>query len=282
MNNISDLQENQVMSEIDFEEKPSVKGINTIGEAWLDIFRNPMQFITNWNYKGAILSGVVRAPIFLVTYLVAKESLKLAIAAALAQFLFRFAFAGISGTLIQSFRRVEPAWKALLSILLIIPVISHVFEFLVQFSFAYVTSTSEHTDDAIIRSVCLSVISALFTLFIMRRNVMIVGEEESKSLLHDMSRMPELIYRFIAFIPNEIALLLRRKKYVLTFLSFIGFGIFAQMVCWAITNKAFWTYSKGQQIPVLKFWGVDGIILMIFAVALSLLFFNQQEKKIKY
>jgi hypothetical protein len=270
------------MKEITYEETPSVVGKNTIGEAWSHLLHHPALFITNWNYKGAIMSGVMRAPIFLVTYLIASESLKLAIGAALAQFLFRFLFAGASGALIQSFRRVEPAWKALLAIILIVPVISHIFEFFVQFSFAYFTSTNEHTDVAIIRSICLSVISALFTLFIMRRNVMIVGEAESKSLFSDMTQMPMLIYRFIAFLPNEIALLLRRKKIILTILSFIGFGIFAQMVCWAITNKSSWTYGGGKEISMLKYWGIDGIILMIFAVALSLAFFDQKEKLIKY
>lgn len=265
-----------------YEETPTVKGINTLGEVWTHLMHNPALFITNWNYKGAILSGVMRAPIFLVTYLVASESLKLAIGAALAQFIFRFLFAGASGALIQSFRRVEPAWKALLAIILIVPIISHIFEFFVQFSFAYATSTNEHTDVAIIRSICLSVISALFTLFIMRRNVMIVGEEESQTLRSDMAQMPMLIYRFIAFLPNEIALLLRKKKFILTLLSFIGFGLFSQLVCWAITSKAFWTYGGGKQISILKYWGFDGIILMIFAVALSLIFINHNEKKIKY
>lgn len=244
------------------------------------LFRDPGQIISNWNYKGAILSGAIRAPIFLVTYLAAKESLGLAVGAALVQFLFRFVFAGVSGSLIQSFRRVEPAWKALLSILLILPVISHIFEFLVQVGFAYFTSTSELTDSAIIRSICLSVISALFTLFIMRRNVMIVGEAESKSLLNDLARMPSLIYQFMAFIPNELALLIRRGKFASTILGFIGFGIFAQMICWIFTNKAFWTYGGGKEITMIKYWAIDGMILMVLAVALSLIFSNSNKKQV--
>lgn len=265
-----------------FKETPSVEGKTTLGDAWLNIVKNPSQFVTNWNYKGAILSGLMRAPIFLVTYLAARESLKLAFGAALAQFAFRFFFAGVSGALIQSFRKVEPAWKALVSILLILPVISHIFEYVVQFTFAYATATGEHTDVAIIRSICFSVISALFTLFIMRRNVLIVGESESKSIWNDLARMPLLIYRFIAFIPNEVALLIRKKKYVLTGLSFTGFAIFSQMVCWAITYKDSWTYGGGKQLPVLKYWGIDGLILLALAVGIALIVFDQKEKEIKY
>lgn len=268
------------MKEMTFEETPSVPPqSNTISEAWTNLLRNPAQFIRYWNYKGAIMSGALRAPIFLITYLVGKESFKLALGAALVQFVFRFFFAGISGALIQSFRRVEPAWKALATILLVVPLISHVFEFLLQASFAYFTATNDHTDEAVIRSICVSIISALFTMFVMRRNVMIVGDEESKSLLHDLSRLPVLIFHFVAFIPNEISSMMRRGAFVPAVLSIAGFGFFAQMLCWAVTNRAFWTYNNGREIPLLKFWGIDGTILLILAIALSSFVFNYGRRR---
>src|SRR5687768_2605237 len=126
-------------NEMTFEETPGAPPKNTIGEAWSNLLRNPSLFVRYWNYKGAVLSGVVRAPIFLITYLLGRESLKLAIGAALVQFTFRFLFAGVGGALIQVFRHVEPPWKALLTILLVVPVISHFFEFIIQLAFAYVT-----------------------------------------------------------------------------------------------------------------------------------------------
>ena len=54
----------------------------TIGAAWGLVFKHPVLFLKYWNYKGAILSGLMRAPIFLITYLVGRESIKIAIAAA--------------------------------------------------------------------------------------------------------------------------------------------------------------------------------------------------------
>ncbi len=265
-------------NEMTFEETPPVPPKNTVGEAWSNLLRNPSLFIRYWNYKGAILSGVVRAPIFLITYLIGKEGWKLAISAALVQFTFRFFFAGVGGALIQGFRHVEPAWKALLTILLVVPAISHFFEFIIQLIFAYVTGTTDHTDVAIVRSICFSIISALFTLFIMRRNVMIVGEAESKSLFNDMTRLPLLIFQFCAFIPNEISAMIRREAFLSAVLSVAGFGIFSQMLVWAVTNKPFWTWGGGKSIPFLKYWGFDGIILMIIAVALSALYFRRQSK----
>ncbi|MDQ6788803.1 MAG: hypothetical protein M3033_18530 [Acidobacteriota bacterium] len=251
---------------------------NTISEALADVLRHPSRLVRQWNYKGAIMSGALRAPIFLITYLVARESIRLALGAALAQFVFRFIFAGVGGSLIQSFRRVEPAWKALVAILLIVPVISHVFEFFVQVGFAYFTQTSDHTDEAIIRSVCISVLSALFSLFIMRRNVMIVGEAESKSIWNDLARFPVLIFDFVMFVPLEIVRMLGRGEYLRAFAGVAALGIFSEALGWAITNKPFWTYGGGHEIPLAKFWGIDGIILLLITIALSAIVLRRAAK----
>ncbi|HEX6278649.1 MAG TPA: hypothetical protein VFZ49_01420 [Pyrinomonadaceae bacterium] len=267
------------MKEITFEEAPAVAQTHTIGEALRNVWADPGQFVKNWNYKGAVLSGVLRAPIFLITYLAGRESLRLALGAAAVQFLFRFFFAGVGGTLIQSFRKVEPAWKALAAVMLILPLISHAFEFVIQVLFAYFTSTQDHTDEAILRSITVSIISALFTLFAMRRNVMIVGEEESRSLLHDVSRLPILIFEFCAFIPNEIASFIRRGAWITAGIAILSFGAFAQIMVWALVNRPFWTYSGGQTIPLFKYWGFNGIVLMVLAVIVSLIVFNRKHHR---
>lgn len=262
------------MKEMTFDTTPIIP-TETIGEALRGVWREPAQLVRQWNYKGAIMSGSLRAPIFLITYLAGRESIKLAVGAALAQFVFRFIFAGVGGALIQAFRRVEPAWKALAAILLIVPVISHIFEFLVQISFAYFTQTGAHTDAAIIRSICLSILSALFSLFIMRRDVMIVGEAESKSLWSDLARFPVLIFEFIAFIPLEIAQMLLRRDYLRALLGITGFAIFAELLGWAIVNKPFWTYNKGK-MTVASFWGVDGLILLFLCIVPALIFLRRK------
>lgn len=262
------------MKEMTFDTTPIIP-TETIGEALRGVWREPAQLVRQWNYKGAIMSGSLRAPIFLITYLAGRESIKLAVGAALAQFIFRFIFAGVGGALIQAFRRVEPAWKALAAILLIVPVISHIFEFLVQISFAYFTQTGAHTDAAIIRSICISILSALFSLFIMRRDVMIVGEAESKSLWSDLARFPVLIFEFIAFIPLEIAQMLLRRDYLRALLGIVGFGIFAELLGWAIVNKPFWTYNKGK-MTVASFWGVDGLILLFLCIVAALIFLRRK------
>src|SRR5262245_26171334 len=251
------------MNEITMNEMPADRSTNTIGEALRSLWNNPSLFIRYWHYKGAVLSGVLRAPIFLATYLAGRESVRLAIGAALLQFVFRFAFAGISGGLIQLFRRVEPVWKALLAILLLIPLVSHLFEFVLQVGFGYFTGTQERTGDAILRSICVSIISALFTLFAMRRGVMIVKEQESKSLLHDISRLPIVMFHFLAFIPNEISQMLRLGAYLGALLAIVGFGMVAQLLGWMVTDRTSWTFNNGREIALVKYWGVDGVVLLV-------------------
>ncbi len=269
------------MKEISLEEVPEIPVSHTIGEAVSVLWKDPSLFIRYWNYKGAIFSGILRAPIFFATYLIGKEALRLALLAALVQFVFRFFFAGISGALIQAFRRVEPAWKALLTIMVLVPTVSHLFEFALQAGFGYLTATQDQTSGAILRSVCVSIISALFTLFAMRRGVMIVGEAESKSLVSDISRLPIVIFHFIAFIPNEVSYMLRRGAYLAAILAIAGFGVFSQMLVWAVTNKPSWTYNNGQEIALLKYWGVVGVALLIIAVITSSVVFVAQRGRHK-
>ncbi|MBX3288693.1 MAG: hypothetical protein KF855_05045 [Acidobacteria bacterium] len=258
------------MKELTADETPAEMQTHTISGVTVALWNDPGRFVKYWNYKGAVLSGVIRAPIFFATYLIGKETLRLAIGAAAVQFLFRFLFAGVGGTLIQALRHVEPAWKALAAILLLVPLISHILEFLVQAGFAYVTDTQNLTDTAILRSISVSIISALFTLFAMRRGIMIVGESESKSLVSDISKLPKVIFHFIAFIPNEIAGMIRRGAILGVPLAFLAFGVFAEVICWAVTNKPSWTYNNGKEIALLKYWAVDGMILLAIAVAISL------------
>lgn len=265
------------MKEMTFDTTPPVAPSNTISEALRGVLQDPAQLVRQWNYKGAIMSGSLRAPIFLITYLVGRESIKLALGAALAQFIFRFAFAGVGGALIQAFRRVEPAWKALMAILLIVPVISHVFEFFVQLAFAHFTQTGDHTDEAILRSVCISILSALFSLYIMRRDVMIVGEAESKSIWSDLSRFPVLIFDFVMFVPLEITRMLKRGEYLRAIMGVTAVGIFSQMLGWALTGKPYWTYSKGKT-SFASFWGVDGLILLFLSILLSAIVLSRTAK----
>ena len=248
-----------------------------VGAVWGSILRHPSQLLARWNYKSAIFSSTMRASIFLLTYLQfrqahmdAQESILIAFGAAAAQFVYRFIFAGINGSLIQSFRRVEPAWQAMLTIMLVIPVVSHILEFIVQHTYAYFTQTTSNTDEAIVRSISVSIISGIFNLFVMRRGLLLVGEkEEQKTLWGDIKHFPRVTAEFIGFITMELFKMIRRGQIVGAVLGVLGFGVFAAIIGWAIKGKQSWV------LP----WGTGAIIVLLVGMGIAAIALSRKEQK---
>ncbi len=163
------------------------------------LVRHPIDaLIIRWNWKSAVLSALLRAPIFFFTYLFNKDGLKIAVGAAALQSAFRLIFGGVNGSIIQSFSRVEPAWHAVLTVPLVLAAFSHIMEFVVQ------TVYDSHNGldgkgRAITISVIISAISAIFNLFAMRRGVLLVKDETQQSIWRDLKRMPWIAFEFISF-----------------------------------------------------------------------------------
>src|SRR5437868_4701160 len=98
--------------------------------------------IFRWTWNSAVLSGLLRAPIFFWAYLFQKHGVANAIGAMLAQAFFRALFGGVNGAIIQAFRKVHPAWHAVFTIPLFLAAFSHVIEYGV--SSAYDAATGTH------------------------------------------------------------------------------------------------------------------------------------------
>ncbi|HQY66556.1 MAG TPA: hypothetical protein PLD38_04700 [Pyrinomonadaceae bacterium] len=165
----------------------------------LSLLRHPFQsLILRWNWKAAVLSALLRAPIFFFTYVFKKDGLRLAIGAALTQSFFRLIFGGVNGSIIQSFSRVEPPWHAVLTVPLVLAAFSHVVEYFVQTAYDQQTGVNGK-GKAISISVLVSAISAVFNLFAMRRGALLVRDESQQSLWRDLTRMPWIAFEFISF-----------------------------------------------------------------------------------
>jgi hypothetical protein len=121
-----------------------------------------------------------------------------AIGVTVALSLFRFVFGGVNGAIIQSYRRVQPAWHAVLTVPLFLAALSHVMEFIVLTGYDSLFGSIPKTN-AILYSVIVSIISAIFNLFAMRRGALIVKDESMQSFWRDLVRMPWLIFEFISF-----------------------------------------------------------------------------------
>ena len=171
----------------------------TISGVLRHTFRHPVEsLILRWNWKAAVLSALLRSPIFFTAYLAQKQGLWIAFGAMLAQFFFRTLFGGVNGAIIQSFSRVEPAWQAVVTIPLVLAAFSHLIEFVVQTGFDSLTGT-HGKGKAILVSIIISIISAVFNLFAMRRGALLVKDESEQSLWRDLKRMPWLALEFLSF-----------------------------------------------------------------------------------
>jgi hypothetical protein len=163
------------------------------------LVRHPFEtLVIRWNWKAAVLSALLRAPIFFFSYLFKKDGLKLAIGAAFAQSIFRLVFGGVNGAIIQSFSKVEPPWHAVLTIPIFLAAFSHLVEFGVQTFYDNQTGVNGR-GRAIAISVLVSAISAVFNLFAMRRGALLVKDESQQSIWRDLKRMPWLAFEFLSF-----------------------------------------------------------------------------------
>ncbi|MBK9166892.1 MAG: hypothetical protein IPM24_05435 [Bryobacterales bacterium] len=167
------------------------------------LIRNPGEhLIRRWNWKAALFSASFRGLIFLATNWSAGRDA--AIAASLAEFTYRSFTAGFYGAASQAFRRAEPAWKATVTAIVVIPAIAHTVEFLIHW-----LRGTPNLRASIGASVAFTILSTLFNLYIMRRGAMVVGAE-GESLFRDMRRMPRLIGGFLWVIPKFLYDLCRR------------------------------------------------------------------------
>jgi hypothetical protein len=164
----------------------------TVPAVLLAIFRNPRHYlIAHWNWKSALTSAIIRGLLFFFTNFSA--GVAAASWALLLQFGYRAATSGFWGSFTQALRKAEPRWLAGLTVGVGLTAVAHIFEFLV----AWLGGTAE-LRRSIIVSVCFTVISNLFNLYVMQRNALVVGKQ-GDSLLRDMARMPRLIAGFIAW-----------------------------------------------------------------------------------
>ena len=93
-----------------------------------------------WNYKSAIVSAACRAPLFFVTNVTAGGDA--ALAAAATEFLFRFATSGFYGAITQAFRTAEPAHRALLAAMIVLPLIRRLPRLMRAFALAWRSRSS--------------------------------------------------------------------------------------------------------------------------------------------
>lgn len=176
----------------------------TVSEALLSVVRDPVgRLIRDWNWKSALMSTALRAPIFFFVNLAAGP--KAAFGALLTELDLRSMTSGIYGSLTEALHDAEPAWLAGLTASVFMPVANHSLELLVH----WLRGTPKLAN-SILASVCFTVVSTLFNLYAMRRGALIVGENQ-QSLGQDLRRMPRLVGGFLAAGPLALLRWLKRR-----------------------------------------------------------------------
>jgi hypothetical protein len=167
---------------------------DTVANTLLALWRQPFtRLVLRWHWKAALLSACVRGALFFTVTLSA--GVPAALAAMRLEALIYAVLAGFYGALVQSFRRVKPAWAATLTVMCLLPLINHSIEFAI-----HAFSRTPRLGKGMLVSIGFSFISACFNLFAMRRGVFIVGDER-RSLLSDLLQMPRVVWQFVRAVP---------------------------------------------------------------------------------
>jgi hypothetical protein len=163
----------------------------------VDVFRylvrHPIEMLVwRWNWKAALFSGVLRSLIYLFTHI--KHGWRAALGAMSVEFFFRLIVSGASGSLVQAFHNAAPVWLATLCVMIMLPAFSHMIEFTL-----HTLNGDVNKGKAIIISITFSIISAIFNLFAMRRDALLVKDDRAQSLGQDLVRMPKIVGEFMFY-----------------------------------------------------------------------------------
>ena len=155
----------------------------TIGEALTALGRSPWRWLVrNWNWKNALLSTLARSSIFFGVNLTA--SWNSALDAALTELLYRAPMVGILASLSQTFRGVQPAWKATLAIMFGLPALAHAAEFTI-----HSLRGTDKLYESVAASIGFSMVTAVVSYFLHRRGVLIVGHG-ARPFVRDVIELP--------------------------------------------------------------------------------------------
>lgn len=220
-------------------------------EVLRSLFTHPMQIVTRWNWKAAMLGAVLRASFYFTVYQAAKENMRAALTAAFVELGFRFFTSGISGSLVQSFRHATPAWLATLVVTITLPIFSHSVEYVTHYVqevyFKGVLPGSENNGRqwAFAFSVLFSVLSAMFNLFAMRHGVLLVGAgKETKSLWSDFRKIPALVLEFLTYLPIVIIRFCGEQKFAQAAGVLFAFSITLGSILGVFRGKWSWAWAS--------------------------------------
>jgi hypothetical protein len=161
------------------------------------LLRRPRQLLLLWNWKSALLSIVLRGPIFFVAGV--RQGWGAAMSALFTESVFCALSAGFYGAVMQTLKDAEPQWLTGVFLTVVLPITFQALEYLLHWF-----RSTPHLRSAGIVSLAVGALSALFNWYAMRRGTLLVGREGS-GFGRDLLRLPRLLLGFVAVLPRKIA-----------------------------------------------------------------------------
>ncbi len=248
----------------------------TVSGVLRNLVQHPGQIITRWNWKSALLGAVLRASFYFTVYQASRESWLVTLTAVCVELFFRFLTTGMSGAIVQSFRKAQPFWLANVIVSIMLPAFSHAVEFVTHYAqeryfFDVFASTAENSvarQRAFAISVLFSVLSALFNLFAMKHGVLLVGAgEETGTLWDDIKKLPRMLGEFTAFLPVMIAKYLEEGRYLNALVTFTSFGLIVGAILGVMRGFRWqwaWTTAVGSWAILLFALGITVFARYLF------------------
>jgi hypothetical protein len=161
-----------------------------------DLALHPVQtFYHSWNWKAALLSAMLRAPLFLFATL--RQGMEAVSIAVFAEAVYSAAISGCYGAVVQKLRRAHPLWASGVLILVIFPGLLLWFDYLLHFY-----TRMSNLKGGMWAAATLSVLSSLFNWYLMSRDSLLVGKE-GRSFASDLKRMPLMLADFLRWVPRH-------------------------------------------------------------------------------
>jgi hypothetical protein len=173
-----------------------------VAAALSDLVLHPAQtFYHSWNWKAALLSAMLRAPLFLLATL--RQGLEVISIAVVVEAVYSAAISGCYGAFVQKLRHARPLWASGLLILAVLPGVLLWFDYLL-----HLYTRMPNLKGGMLAAATLSVLSSLFNWYLMSRESLLVGAE-GRSFASDLKRMPRMLIDFICWVPRHCYRLLR-------------------------------------------------------------------------
>jgi hypothetical protein len=184
---------------------PQKQSSSDVVAALSDLALHPAQtFFYSWNWKAALLSASLRAPLFFFATL--RHGLKAISTAVLVEAIYSAFMSGCFGAFVQKMRNARPLWASALLIVVVLPAVVLWLDYLL-----HLYTGMPNLKGGMWAAASLCVLSSLFNWYLMKRGNLLVGNS-ARSFASDLKRMPRMVFDFVSWVPRHCYRLLRNSN----------------------------------------------------------------------